>query len=61
MLPVMEDQFEVEQDENGKWRLVDTKHAPNRYRLGLWYGTQAKAEAVAARFNLIVLEDSGEQ
>jgi hypothetical protein len=57
----MTDKFVVQQDENDKWRIVDVEHAPHLYRLALRYATEPEAQAVAARFNLIMAEELGKQ
>jgi hypothetical protein len=48
--------FEVEQDEFGRWCVVDVEHKPHRYRMAFRYTTREEAEARAERYNLIMSE-----
>jgi hypothetical protein len=57
IVAVMSAKYEVDQDEAGRWLVVDVEHKPHRYPMpGKRYDTREEAEARAARYNLILAE-----
>lgn len=57
IVEVMSAKYEVEQDEAGRWCLVDVEHKPHRYRVaGKRYDSREEAEARAGHYNRILAE-----
>jgi hypothetical protein len=57
IVAVMSAKYEVDQDDAGRWFVVDVEHKPNRYPMpGKRYETEEEAKARAAYYNGILAE-----
>lgn len=56
MLIDMGEKFAVDQDEHGRWMVVDTGYGKRTPLPGPRYKTKEEAEARATRYNLIMAE-----
>lgn len=52
----MEKKFEVDETDDGRWRVVDVEHKPHRYPVGQFHASKEDAEARAEKYNLIMAE-----